>query len=64
MLSELINSFAEKLAVAVEHETCAVTLIDAHSGEIIVAHARGAHAGAIQSRRHHRRRMGTWLRAH
>src|SRR5437588_8579561 len=49
--NELINSFAEKLAVAVEHETCAVTLIDAHSGEIIVAHARGAHAEAIQSRR-------------
>jgi len=48
---ELINSFAEKLSFAVPHETCAVTLIDSHSGEIIVEHARGTHAEAIQNRR-------------
>src|SRR5204863_2754263 len=45
---ELINSFVEKLSFAVEHETCALTLIDANSGEIIVEHARGAHAAGIQ----------------
>src|SRR6266550_2764317 len=49
--NELINSFAEKLSFAVEHETCAVTLIDSRSGEIIVAHARGTNAEAIQNRR-------------
>ncbi|MFN2579287.1 MAG: HD domain-containing phosphohydrolase [Pyrinomonadaceae bacterium] len=48
--TELISSFAEKLSSAVEYETCALTLIDAQSGEIIVEHARGAHAEAIQNR--------------
>jgi len=48
---ELIKSFAEKLSSAVAYETCALTLIDPHSGEIIVEHARGTHAKAIQDRR-------------
>jgi putative nucleotidyltransferase with HDIG domain len=47
---KLLEAFAEKLSSIVEYDSCALTLIQPHSGETIVEHARGQHAEVIQGR--------------
>jgi putative nucleotidyltransferase with HDIG domain len=48
---ELIDRFTEKLSGLVDFETCALTSVVSGSGEVLVTHARGDNAAAIEGRR-------------
>jgi putative nucleotidyltransferase with HDIG domain len=49
--NELLSAFAERLSAIVTHDTCAITLIESGTGEMVTELASGLNADAIRGRR-------------